>query len=203
MNSQKIVELNGKHYDVVSGSLLSSSAAGLQATAATKVPIRVQPTLKKPVMDVVGKPNQLTGNATTGTLQPTRASSPAPHVAAPRIAHTSTTGISKTANHAHTAAAHYVAHKQQPASTLMRRAVSKPAPGFKKQINVQSTLQTSVPSLIVKKTSVNNVTPDRLLRSQAVNRNEHIARFEQPKTHSLPAAVAPIRVLPEPHGPSG
>ena len=73
-------------------------------------------------------------------------------------------------------------HKAQPATTLMRRAVTKPKPGLKKQLHVQPALVNGVATKpVTPKPSVHAIDVKRLGRSQHVAKSQQVQKFAPEK----------------------
>ena len=103
--------------------------------------------------------------------------------------------LNRTPNHAQ-------AHKPQAPKTLMRSSVQRPAESFKQQASVQASLQHKVPSLIVPKSSVASVDPERLTRATSIQRSPHIARHHTQSSHPIAVQLAPLTVQPAPDKPT-
>jgi hypothetical protein len=217
MNTKNVIEVNGKHYDAVSGTLLAAPAATQtkpvqrrQPDVSRRVPVLLaKKVTARPVVTPLQAGRAVDGVFRTSRRLPTSAKAlhktakPAPtHTAHPTqvVTHTSTAKPTS----AHSIAVHTKAHHPQTATTLMRRAVRKPDPSLRRQVHVQTALQPQTTSLIVKKSSAHAIEPSRLERAQASSRSEHIGRFQAPKhtaLNTIPVNVTPIPVRPEPVEP--
>ncbi len=230
MNSKNILEINGKFYDTVSGRLVTDTVTAAPVATAPKpakaVHTRLQTATKTPTMDIIrrqSKPAPALSTVKTVQAEPQKPVVPNHHparststkaqihhkraeiVPATSKPHVKPIAITASKQHKneHAIAVHHKPHQPQSSVTLVRKAVPKPTPGFKKQINVQTALKNaSETNLVVKKTSVYSVTPERVLRAQAVKQSEQISRFEHSKAKTFPVSVAPIPVQPEPNNPT-
>lgn len=87
----------------------------------------------------------------------------------------------------------------QSSTTLMRRAVARPKPSLRKQVNASGTLQHKIPSLIHHTPSIGSIEPGRLVHSHSVSKNPLVSHHG--KNSSVTAQFAPIQVqtAPKPH----
>jgi hypothetical protein len=194
MTNKKTIELNGNHYDAVTGHVVSVKRTTVAAAVkpASAKTTHIAPKNSPQVVDGIFRASHhatvrpaVTGNR---PAKPTR------------IAINGSVKVvkAKTLSTVHSAN-HVLAHQPQTAITLMRAAVKKPGPGFKKSINVQSALSAKSTNLIVKKTSVNQITPQRLLHAKSVHQSLHISRFEhgsQLSNITLHVAHLPVQAAP-------
>ncbi|TAH36264.1 hypothetical protein EYC59_01130 [Candidatus Saccharibacteria bacterium] len=223
MTNKNIIELNGQRYDAVSGKIITEAEVATPVTVkvapAKTVHSRVQPSTKVRTMDVFGKVKKpaakqiatpikqaavTPAKPSVSRAQPAKAEQHHRKVSIAPVSRShskpSSITVRKADKPSHTVAIHTTPHARETSQTLMRRAVSKPAPGFKKSIHVQAGLQSAAPSLIVKKSSVYKVTPDRALRAEATPQSKQISRFNS-STRSAAITVAPVPVQPEPSAP--
>jgi hypothetical protein len=178
MESKNVIELNGKRYDAVTGTFLGTSTV-------SQPPNKTRHSQKNVdgVLRAVPKPKPQVPTPEPVAAKPVK----------PKTTHIAVRAIHSTSNHT-------VRHKPQPAHTLMRRAVKKPAPGLKKQIHVQAALQHKTPSIISKKTAAQAVEPARLERAQQVPRSTKVMRFHPNAVQAVPVAVVaiPVQEAPQP-----
>ena len=196
MNSKSVIELNGKRYDAVTGVVVTSVAHAPAITAPAAPP---KPPVKRTrtiISDVVAVRRHPKSQATLAPASVRLAAKQVKSVTPPKTIGKSTTKSTAVLVN------HTVAHKPQAAQTLMRAAVSKPEPGFKKQINVQTSLQHAVPSLIVKKLSASTITPERLERAKTVERSQKITKFDYTNAHHVTPGIAHIPVQAAPDKPA-
>ncbi len=237
MNSKNVIELNGKHYDVITGNVLDltklspkkpvvpiqtngkKTVDGVfhaqRSTPASQLHHKVTPPAQPRTASAVAKPTiTIVKTPVTSTAKPAATIRTANHAVHHQLQAATTlprTSIAKPAKQpgliASTAKMSTIKHavnpaanrKTQTATTLMRTAVTKPGAGFKKSINVQTALQGTQPNnIIVKKTSVNSVTPERVERAQAVNRSQHITHYGGEIKSAVAISVAPLAVQAPP-----
>lgn len=181
MNSKNVIELNGNRYDAVTGKLLGESQV---------VPVTVATPQKHKSQTVDGVFHSTQTKAKTVVTNPVVAKTVATPLAIKpqpiKVAHA-------TSNH--------TTRQPQVAKTLMRSAVKKPNPSFKKQIQVQGTLQAKAPSLITPKTSVYSISPHRLSKASSTPQSPHIARFTPSQSTNIKITVAPLAVQAPPNEP--
>lgn len=215
MKSQKTIELNGNLYDTATGKILGrassprtsngnnidgffrsrASASAVhktthQATDTTVVKVVATPAAPKVVRTTTAN------HAKAHVPQPSKRVSGSAEVAAVTVTASSPQKTRDLQpNHAK-------AHKPQPAVTLMRTAVQKPDPSFKKQVNVQTALAAKTPSLIEIKHTVATVDPDRLVRATTTSTSPMVSHHAR-EHHKPSIAVAPLAVVPVPVKPEG
>lgn len=230
MDNKNIIEINGKRYDAITGNVIVEEPAKTTVQTVAKTvtpapaprPVRVAATkaapsrlnqhVRPPVLDLRSSQKDTAPAAEEkkhkeskhtikaqqhhSKVRPslTSARSHIRTVAAPVT-------VAAPASTGHSIAVHAAPHRQQNSQTLMRRAVKKPQEGLKKQLHVQSALVSDKPNLIVKKSSVHNVSPHRAVRAQAVEQSKHIRKFGHPADVRLPVSIASIPVQPAPADP--
>lgn len=161
--SKNIIELNGKRYDALTGTLLGASHARVNAPLTPTVPIKrrvidgfMRSTAPVPVLTQHNKPVIDPG------LVVKKPSTPAG-------AHSRAHAVAKSAD----------VHKPQHAKTLMRRTVHKPVanrkPNIKAQIPAEIAPKTA--SAIAVKHSVARVDPRRQAHAIAVAQHSAVRRF--------------------------
>jgi hypothetical protein len=217
MQSKKIIELNGKRYDAVTGAMLGDVKPGLTRsgknidgffrarTMPSKTSSVVQSKPATVVAPIVLQPAKRPGRANTVNHAKAHAPMPAKTVPARKEQSTSISvarpngprPVGIQANHA-------VAHPVQDSSTLMRKAVKRPNPSLHKQLHPTSALQHDKLSLITPKQSVANVDEARLARAQTTPRSPQVTRHgEQAAAQSLQPNIMPLAVQPVPDKPEG
>lgn len=184
--SQKsnIIEINGKRYDALSGQLLGDAGSAIVTAPAprrsvgssmdgfiTKKSALVSPTLipPQPVINKVVQQPSVSAAKLQQFADITRRSS----------------GVSVTH------------HKVTPSKTLMRHAVTKPAPSLKRHTKVQQRTDVLVkqPSITVKpKMSSYQLDPKRVKRAEQTQRHPEAHRYAQPRP-VLAAATSPALAL--------
>jgi len=207
MKSKTTIELNGKRYDAVTGTVIGVASAPPVRTgrnidgffrARTSAPKTVAVAQKITTLTApapVYKPH----NQPQRTVNHAQAHAPqqATRMAAARksdIAHHS----KPLAVHRSQVAANHTKHRApQSSMTLMRESVHRPAPSLLKQLGTQGTLQHSVPSLIVPKQSVASIDPIRLVRAQTATRSPHISHHST-HSHAVQPIFTPLAVQPTP-----
>lgn len=196
MNSKNVIELNGRRYDAATGKVLGGHAPAKkrQPTAAsgkTSRPKTVDGVFRSPARPALAA--KAVHQRATAVLHHTSSRPPvAAHAAVKPAA-----PVSSPRRRAHTTARHLPAHQPQTTHTLMRRAVHKPGPSVKRQINVQTALQTKVSATLVKKFSVGVVEPNRIIRAKNIHRSRLISRFGR-EAHRVAPSVAHIPVKTPP-----
>lgn len=190
MNSKNFIELNGKRYDALTGSLLTDvrpPQAHAGKTARKAAPKTVDGIFR----------TRTTSAATAGRPSAPATAAKAHHTV---TVQTKTPQPASPGRHVRISAAKpnpAVRHKLQSSHTLMRTAVKKPAPGLKKQIHVQSSLQRAVPAIIIPKTSAYGIEQHRLSRSKNIPRSQQISRFAVPRP-ALAVSLSHVPVQPAP-----
>jgi hypothetical protein len=184
--SQKanIIEINGKRYDALSGQLLGDASSAI---------------VTKPVARRSG------GVSMDGFIsQKSKTLTPATTVVAPLVTSTvvqpsiPAAKLQPFADIAYRVpAASVPRHKTTPSKTLMRHAVSKPAPSFKRHAKVQQRADILVkqPSITVKpKFSSYQLDPKRVMRAKQTQRHPEANRYAQPRP-VLAAMTSPAATL--------
>jgi hypothetical protein len=218
MKSKSTIELNGNLYDAVTGKMLGQSSMSQPKTGGNidgffraRTSSSVRPTVQKVLVDIaapaVAQPARPKPGVTRSTANHAKAHRPETSRRSTQTApmQTKAAAPAPTAAHAGTIN-HTRAHKAQPSATLMRRAVQKPAPGFKKQANVQGALAHSIPNVIPVKHTADYIDQDRLVRATSVETSPMVAhhgkQIEPVAINLTPLAVQPVPVKPEGDVPS-
>ncbi len=94
-------------------------------------------------------------------------------------------------------------HTPQPAKTLMRRIVKKPAPSLKRHVTAHSALTTSVPSakLVVAKPSAAVLDAKRLQHARRVARSRLVSRFGSLSSLTAKTVTTPVLTTPAENTP--
>ncbi len=150
------VELNGKTYDAVTGAMVED--------------------VKRP--EPLHKSNAPATQARTHAA--TAPSTPKQKPVDQELTHKKTETV--TRKRPHNIASH-AQRSRQPSQTLMRRAVKKPAHGLKKSLNVQTPLVKQADRILVKKVSVNTVSPSRLQRAKHIEKHEQVKHYAHSYSH--------------------
>ncbi|HEY1064389.1 MAG TPA: hypothetical protein VGE30_03810 [Candidatus Saccharimonadales bacterium] len=172
------IRINGRHYDALTGALLSDTTTHALSPSAAKTP-------RARSIDGVVK-NQATHNPTIIKPQkPETKLTTEPVIRASRPPKTATKRA--TAQHAK-------AKQVRPSATLMRHAVKKPqTASLKRQVKVQSstlaTTKSMHPVRIAQKTSVHSVNHQRLTRANQTSLHPMISRFAQEVAQVVPTAT--------------
>lgn len=186
MVNKNFIELNGKRYDAGSGKLLGSAQISHSVTSTPVYP-----------KGHTGRTLDIFTRGSTTTIQKAK-------VTQKSSAQSITVKKQTTAVQAKKSVPKSInivqAHKPQTTHTLMRKAVKRPAAGFKSQVNVQSDITRKQPSVIVAKSSVQTISPVRLERAQLIARSQHISKFGK-GSNSITARFAPLAVKAAPHKP--
>jgi hypothetical protein len=165
------IRINGKHYDALTGVLLSDTPLEpVHHRPAKSIDGVVSNTVHH--RPVIIKPVQAETRLTTPVKSPTK----------------------PTGKKIHVAAAHTKAHVAKPSATLMRTAVAKPQPAsLKRRAKVQgSTLATAKKMPVAKvtpKASVYRVNAERLARATQIDISPKISRFAYGVATAAPAAA--------------
>ena len=181
------IHINGKHYDALTGALLSERGA-------RKSPV-------KSIDGVVGGPRKHTAKQATRpkAAHPVATSAPVikeavqTHIAKPR----------PTREKARPRAQHATVKRSRPSTTLMRHTVKKPTPSTKAQIKVQSHLQSNVHASarpahlavisdfgpIKPKVGFHAVHAKRVERATKASASERVAHFAHELRTELPIAA--------------
>ena len=176
MAQKNVIELNGKKYDALSGTLLGESR--VKATTASRATSQ-----RGRVIDGFMRP-ATAHQAQTTVIKPQPAK-PAP--LQPLAAVKKTVSKPKNLDIKRIASnkSHMQPHQPERPKTLMRHVVKKP------DVSIKPAIKTAQPSEVMaapkgtivrpleKKLSASNVNPFRLARSRHVSRSHHIHRFEQ------------------------
>lgn len=168
------IRINGRHYDALTGALLSD-------VAATGTVVR--PTAKS-----------IDGVVHGGAAAPTVIKPQKPEVKLTTEPVLRTPRTQKAASKPRATAHHTKAKQAKPSATLMRHAVAKPqATSLKRKVKVQSsTLATTTsmhPVRIAKKTSVYSVNHGRQARAAQTMLHPKISRFAQEVVTVVPSAA--------------
>jgi hypothetical protein len=215
MKSKTTIEVNGKHYDAVTGALINVAGAphphrgqnidGFFRSRTSTVPNQHTPPIKDSI-----------------TVLATPAPAPKPHKQPGRTVNhaqrrqpqdTKTVSVrvksgvqhsqKLTVHRSPVSPNHTKAVKQQSSQTLMRTAVKRPAPSFHKQAHTKATLQHTVPSLIVAKKSINTLDEARLARAQQAARSPLISHHTGNQPVGVLPQFGPLSVVPVPVKPEG
>lgn len=185
MGKSNIIELNGKRYDALTGSLLGeSSLPAVQHTAHEPVGHR-----GRFIDGFVKTPKRVSTNATQ-----LHATKPAPFIPVKPMP----TPKSAPAKATRSTVKHLSAHHPEHAKTLMRSAVAKPAFSKKPLIKTQAPAEVMAKpaGALVPKLSAAQVDPARLERAHDVQKSETIKKFTPAaaRPQGAPRAViAPLR----------
>jgi hypothetical protein len=180
-----VIELNGKKYDALSGTLLGESR--VKATAAARATSQ-----RGRVIDGFVRPtNHQHHNTTVIKPQPVKKPSTQPSTLKKTVTKpTKNMDVKRAAS----AKSNVQPHQPERPKTLMRHVVKKP------DVTIKPAIKTANPSEVMaapkgtiakpleKKLSASNVNPFRLARSRHVSRSHHIHRFEQTRQNTHPAA---------------
>jgi hypothetical protein len=163
-----ILVLNGKHYDALTGELVTPGP-GAKAV--------------RPIDDF--------GGPRTAPRQPEPQPRPAP------VAHAAPKSTAKSMD-VRPQPKHLRHRTQQRSETLIRSAVSKPAPGLKSRVRAQhaSLPATVATQTIEQKYPVSEVNPKRLRRAEHVAKSQLISKFAPGQPEFNPVAAASVRVEP-------
>ena len=166
-NKNNIIELNGKKYDAVTGTLVHDGAAHA-----------------KPITDFVKKPTASQAKAVHHVTKKDPVRTPKPH-----------TSTKQVMDVIRPAQQHVKAHHPEHSKTLMRHAVKKPTDSFKRQTKIQTRtdILAKVPSLqVLPKLSISQVDAARLKRAERIAKSRLISRFApiQPVRYQVAAATA-------------
>jgi hypothetical protein len=187
---KNIIELNGKKYDALSGSLLGESR--VKATTASRTAV----SQRGRVIDgfVKAKP----GQAQTTVIKPqaiklpVKLSAPAHKVAKSPVNTQKNMDIRRVTS----PKSALKPHQPERPKTLMRHVVKKP------HVTIKPAIKTAAPSEVMaapkgtiakpleKKLSASSVNPFRLARSRHVAKSHHIHRFEQQRSAARPTQYA-------------
>jgi hypothetical protein len=214
MKSQNTIQLNGNLYDAVTGKMLGSANAAPRPTGGGNIDgffrARTSPTPAKAVHRSTTSAAVKTVPAPQSVPKASRATINHAKAHLPQVSQRTRPAAARPAKVlaaqpqlvAHKAAPnHAKAHLPQPAVTLMRKAVKRPDPSLKQQVNVQGALTHSVPSLIEVKHNAAAVDTGRLLRANSVSTSPLVAHHA--REHTKPSfAVAPLAVQPVPVQPT-
>jgi len=190
--SERVIELNGKRYDAVTGAYLGKSHVipkhitdRIVHGKAIDGVVRAQPA-KKPAEPV---PESKTKTKKATKEKTDKATTPKNRVV-----------VRSSANRARTQANHLKAHSPQHSKTLMRRHTRKPAFTMKPAIKPQAPaeIMATPPSALTRKRSAHGVDPRRRQLAQSTIRHPAIQRFKTPAIHAVSAAVPVIPVSPAP-----
>ncbi len=184
MNTNNVIEINGKRYDAVTGAFLGQNAS---------------PSNAKP---------EIRGHAVDGFRRASRSNRLATSISHPipaAASHTVKTVAAPKPRKPHTPGIHTKAHAPQPAKTLMRTIVKKPSVKSPAVIKAQTRtdLLAKVPAqTVVPKLSHTKVDTHRLRRANRIIQSSEVAKYSpaQPvpvrhkanPTATPPAAAAPV-----------
>ncbi|MEO6761712.1 MAG: hypothetical protein ABI220_05085, partial [Candidatus Saccharimonadales bacterium] len=180
---RNIIEINGRRYDAVTGQVMGVSIIEHNIKASVPKPKAIRSIdgfSKKP--ESVGRPNSQSAPKPVRPLAVTEDKV----VVATKVAATPSKSHSQV-NQQRTR------RHQQASTTLARRAVQRPIPGFKKQIKVQSLLKPTA-ATIVPKVSVNHIDQRHIVRAQATPRSSQISRFGKTAISAVHPTLTPIKV---------
>lgn len=158
------IRINGRHYDALTGVLLSETSAPRVHHASKSIDGVVRSTARPAPPVPTPEPIVMKPLATKATSRPRKA------------------------------AAHTKAHRATPSATLVRRAVAKPQPSsLKRHGKVQgSTLATATPAHLAKvtpKLSFYSINEQRLARAAQTAMSPKVSRFAHEMTIVAPQAV--------------
>jgi hypothetical protein len=171
--SQKanIIEINGKRYDALSGKLLGDAGVGTVVTPVAQ---------------------RSSGGSMDGFVSKKPVAAPvATQVASVAPVATATQQFSDVVRPK--SAAHVKPHKTTPSQTLMRHAVTKPAPSLKRHTKVQQRTDVLVkqPSITVKpKMSSYQLDPKRVMRAKQTQKHPEANRYALQRSGPVLAAAA-------------
>ncbi|MEO6513656.1 MAG: hypothetical protein ABIR37_03135 [Candidatus Saccharimonadales bacterium] len=160
--TKNTIELNGKRYDALTGTLLSHGTEPSEAVAVT-------------IKHHVKKPGTAAHHTASSASVPAGAKKA---VAAPR-----STGQVMDIRRA--PAGHIKHHRPEPSKTLMRKVVKKPEPSLKRSMKTQprtDILAKTPAHLLVPKASLHHIDVTRLKRAEHVAKNNLVSRFGQVST---------------------
>lgn len=163
------VQLGGKTYDAITGSLIDDVRPVRKATPQNHNHVAV-PTPKPAVRAPLAK--------TEDAAQ-----------AAPVVSAAAPKPVRQVAAHA----PHRI---PQQSKTLMRHAVKKPTPGLKKTLHVQSPLAKQAEHAVVQKVAVQAVDTNRLQRAEHTEKHANVHRYGAPVV-SAEVAHVPVQAAPE------
>lgn len=188
MGQHNIIELNGKQYDAVTGTLLGESR--IKAVPAT-YPMRSHH--GRAVDGFMRMPKKQTN---TTVIKPTEIPKATPAQKIKPLA-------GKKMDITRTTTKVVKAHQPERSKTLMRHVVSKPATQIKPAIRTTAPTEmmarptSTLAKPLEKKLSVTQVDPVRLARARHVAKSQHIRRFSQSRqTNPEPSTARPV--LPAP-----
>lgn len=167
---QTVIELNGKAYDAITGQIIEKVAVPARKMRPAVRAVDGFITRPQPLKPVA-QPAAKSVKTTPVMLTPRRTAPSAPVMdVKPAPARTA-----RTKNPIR-------AHKAEPAKTLMRRTVAKPAPGLKRTLKVQARISAELPaelpqSTVAPKLSYDHLDEARLKRAKHIAKHEKISRF--------------------------
>ena len=211
MNSKNTIELNGNLYDAATGKMLGAGTAPRPKSGAnidgffrsrTSAPVTRRTPQKISVLAPAAAPKPEPSKPRT-TPNHARAHQPQVSKRVPGVIASTAKAAPASAQSKTAAPNHAKAHQPQPAVTLMRAAVKRPGPSFKKQATVQGSLTHSVPSMIPVKHTASHVDTDRLVRAGSVETSPLIAHHGKQAPARISTAVVPLHVQPAPAKPEG
>jgi hypothetical protein len=183
-----IIELNGKQYDAITGTLLGESR--IKATPEKRHPAAAHAVHKGRTMDGVTRRIHAAGPASTSKApQPAAKTTPTPKPHT--IPASRKMDVNWPANKS------VKRHKPERSQTLMRHVVKKPAATMKPAIKTVSPSELQarpahqIAKQLEKKVAVSNVNPVRLSHAAHTAKSQHIQRFKQPHYVEQPHAIAP------------
>ncbi len=180
------IQLNGKHYDALTGSYIGTAPAG-GGTAPTG---KHQPSRTVRVSASSHGPRHATsmsGMITEVVHQPLAIQKP----------HMNTSSGAASGRAGHHAPAHKAAHKPQHAQTLMRRAVKAPQTVRMTAIRPQAPLvnnsKMAATTVVQPKPTVVSINPHRSQRSQDINRSPLVNKFGKHDKHFQTSEFLPVK----------
>jgi hypothetical protein len=156
--TKNTIELNGKRYDALTGTLLSHDAEASKNTVAVSVKHHV----KKP-----GTPAHHTVTAKAVTVKKAASASQS---------------SGQVMDIRRASAGHIKHHRPEPSKTLMRKVVKKPEPSTKRLVKSQprtDMLARTPAHLLAPKASLHNIDTTRLKRAEHVAKSQLVSRFGQ------------------------
>jgi hypothetical protein len=220
MESKKIIEVNGKKYDAVSGTVLGVTTAPPLRTSGHNIDVffrarnlstqitKTPPAQHSNSIAALAKaapsaPELKTGSPRNAGREVNHAHPHAPQDAISRTIHVSKASVKSESfvvrrgqpNHVHH-------HVTQHSKTLRRDSVPAPIPSTHNLLRPKGALQHDVPGLIGFKKAASSIDSGRLARAQNASKSPFIARHAAP-THTIVPMFAPVSVQPSPASSNG